>query len=162
MIVIGIDPGLSGALACVQGDNLLCVVDMPVEKTGSTGNTKQRVAAAALAAELRAMRLRNGGEPVCAVVERVAATPQMGVSSAFAFGDSAGTLRGVLQALSIRIEYVTPVEWKRALRLSKDKAHARTLAAQRWPDSSALFARARDDGRAEAALIAAWGWDQFA
>lgn len=162
MIVVGIDPGLSGALAAVRGADLLRVVDMPTEDTGSGGSSKRRLAAAHLTAALRDLRGSYAGEPLLAVVERVAATPQMGVSSAFAFGDSAGCLRGVLQALGIRIEYVTPAQWKRAMRLTQDKGLSRTLAAQRWPEHAAQFARVKDDGRAEAALLAAYGWDEFA
>lgn len=161
MIAIGIDPGLVGALAAVSGQNLLWVIDMPVEPTGSSGSSKRRVAAGALAEELRRFRAQHPDD-LLAVIEKVASSPQMGVASAFAFGDTAGVLRGVLQTLGIRIEYVRPQSWKQALRVGRDKAVCRTLAAQRWPDHAALFARQRDDGRAEAALIAQYGWDRFA
>lgn len=158
--VLGIDPGLSGALAVIRGPELLVCVDMPVEATGSAGRVKNRVCCAQAATLVRQWRAQWPGELI-AVVEAVASMPGQGVAGMFSLGDSAGAIRGVLQALGVRVEFVAPARWKRAMGLGRDKGHARTLAMQRLPQHASLFARVRDDGRAEATLIAMWGWQTW-
>lgn len=147
MTILGIDPGLSGAAAVlsIEGD-LLDVFDLPV-----IGEGKQaRIDSANLGALLRATT------PHRAVIERVGAMPGQGVSSMFRFGEAVGTVSGILGALAIPIERVTPSRWKRDLRLCSDKEAARLRAIERWPKFAAEFARKRDHGRAEAALIGLW------
>jgi crossover junction endodeoxyribonuclease RuvC len=79
------------------------------------------------------------------------------VVSAFNFGMNFGTIKGVCGGLRIPFSLVTPGKWKRDLGLKADKDQARARAAQLWPGAAAHFARKKDDGRAEAALIALWG-----
>jgi crossover junction endodeoxyribonuclease RuvC len=154
--ILGIDPGLSGALAIVRGHQLLAVHDLPAEPIGGTGTVKRRLAAAELA-ELLWRNTWAGAGSLVAVVERVNAMPGQGVASVFSLGDTAGCLRGVLQAAGIRIEYVTPASWKKALRVPADKGGARAVALAQWPEQADTFSRARDHNRAEAALIALYG-----
>jgi crossover junction endodeoxyribonuclease RuvC len=155
--ILGVDPGLSGAIAAVRDGRLLRVDDMPTEATGSAGRIKRRVAAATLHWLIREIRADH--DDLIAVVESVASRPGQGVAGMFSLGDSAGALRGVLQASLVRVEFVTPAAWKRAMKLNADKGLARTLASQMWPEHARRFARVCDDGRAEAALIAAYGWE---
>lgn len=158
---LGIDPGLSGALALVQGPRLLRVDDMPAESIGGTGTVKRRVSAPQLAALLREIKAQHDDD-ILAVIERVSAGSGQGVSSVFSLGDTAGCIRGVLQTLGFRVEFVTPSQWKQTLKVSKDKNVARTMACARWPEQAALFARVKDADRAEAALLAAYGWQVYA
>jgi crossover junction endodeoxyribonuclease RuvC len=144
---LGIDPGAAGAVAVVEGGKLVAVHDMPaIEVRG-----KRRVDGAALAAIVRALA------PAAAVVELVGAMPGQGVSSMFAFGKATGIVLGVLAGLGIPVTEVAPVQWKRALRVPADKGGARLRASQLFPTAAAHWQRVKDDGRAEAAMIALYG-----
>ena len=143
-MILGIDPGKTGALAWVHDDGLLPhIVDMP-DVTG-----------AALAAVLADMIHDN--RPDVAWVEQVHAMPRQGVSSTWKFAEGYGVILGALGALGVPVRLVTPAAWKKAARLPKDKTAARQRAIELWPDLSERFARVKDDGRAEAALIALYG-----
>jgi len=74
----------------------------------------------------------------------------------FSFGRSLGVAESVFGTLGVRVEYVSPQRWKKALGLGRDKDESRMQAIERWPGSAGLFARKKDNGRAEAALIAFW------
>ena len=152
MRVLAADPGKAGAIALVEGLKLLHVFDMPVValKKGTT------LCAQSLNGLLADMLHEHGPVDV-AYVERVHATPQMGVSSAFDFGRSFGVLEMALIARGIRVEYVTPQAWKKALGLTADKSSSLSLARAKWPDAEEWFRRQKDEGRAEAALIAEYG-----
>ncbi len=88
-------------------------------------------------------------------------SPQEGAVGAFAFGRSRGVIEGVMAALGLPVTFLTPSCWKRAVGIPPGKTGAkdaaRSEAIRRWPTKAALFARVRDDGRAEAALIAVAG-----
>ncbi|WP_333824270.1 hypothetical protein [Pinisolibacter sp.] len=146
--IVGFDPGLSGAGAVVtpSGD-LVAVFDLPMMGEGK---------AARIDANLLA-RLIEEFAPASAVAEQVGAMPKQGVASTFAFGRAVGVLAGVLGALAIPTTYVPPGTWKRFHHLSAAKEDARRRAIELWPRQAHLFARKKDHGRAEAALIAKWG-----
>ena len=155
-LVIGIDPGLSGAIAVLSADGAVeYLADLPV--------IRDRSLAWIDGAQLQTMRLDAcRGRPARAVVERVSAMPRQGVSSSFAFGVSFGSILSVLQAMQIPIELVTPSVWKRSLGLSRDK-HA-SLHKARLLFPTAELQLAKHDGRAEALLLAHWyqlrEWDR--
>jgi crossover junction endodeoxyribonuclease RuvC len=83
--------------------------------------------------------------------------PKQGVSSSFNFGVAYGIVRGVIGALPLPMLFVTPNEWKREFRLGSDKSQSRVLAGRMYPNNAHTFSRVRDDGRAEAVLIATFG-----
>jgi crossover junction endodeoxyribonuclease RuvC len=146
VIYLGVDPGASGAVAALDDHgNLLCVDDLPY----IDGH---------VVPPLLADVLLRGDGPRAAWVERAQSMPGMGVSGAFRYGAGYGVVLGVLGALNIPVHTVPPSVWKKAAGLSRDKAASRRRAADLWPGHAELFARARDDGRAEAALIARHGW----
>jgi crossover junction endodeoxyribonuclease RuvC len=145
-LTIGIDPGQSGAIAVLAADGSLeLVCDLPVIRDRSLawidGGELQSIL-------LDAIR----GRTARAVVERVSAMPRQGVASSFAFGVGFGSVLGVVQALHLPLELVTPAQWKRALGLSSDK-HA-SLHKARLLFPTAELGLAKHDGRAEALLIA--------
>jgi crossover junction endodeoxyribonuclease RuvC len=149
VLLIGVDPGLSGALAILSADGTVELVsDLPIVRDRSLawvdGNELQSIILGALQ-----------GRPAAALVERVSSMPAQGIASAFQFGVGFGSILSVLQALHIRIELVTPAVWKRSLGLSKDK-HA-SLHKARLLFPSAELHLAKHDGRAEALLIAHYG-----
>jgi hypothetical protein len=143
--VCGIDPGASGALAFLfaEHSNTVSAEDMPI--------ADGKVCAATLADRLRIMK------PDVAFLEYVASRPKQGVASAFNFGVSFGVAKAVVLALGIPLHIVTPSIWKRHFNLSSDKEKSRALALQTWPSRAELFARKKDENRAEAALIALYG-----
>lgn len=150
---LGVDPGISGAIALIEGGVLINVFDMPIIETQLGKKKKRRISPEILAAELEPY----AGTIHRAYIEDVHAMPGQGVSSMFAFGEAFGLARGVLAGLGISTRPVSPITWKRAMRLPQGKDASRAMAAQLWPASAASFKRQRDDGRAEAALIAFWG-----
>jgi len=155
MRVLGVDPGVTGALAMLDTDlSALVVCDMPstLIKVGKTH--RRQLSEFWLADTLRVYA------PDEAWIERVHALPKQGVASSFSFGLSYGLARGVLAALGVRVTLVTPNEWKRSFRLGPDKNEARLVASRLFPANAAYFTRARDDGRAEAALLALFGTQQ--
>lgn len=147
-ICIGIDPGLSGAWSVFQGDNLAVVEDFPVMGVG----VRARLNTGALADSIRSL-----GVVSCAVIEVVGAMPGQGVSSTFKFGYAAGQVVGVIEALDIPVVWVAPAVWKRSYGLDRDKERARARAIETFPHLRDRFARKKDHGRAEAALIGLWG-----
>lgn len=160
---IGIDPGLTGALALFApgDDRVLALDDMPVsQKLSGKG---QQVNAPGVRRLLESYVARARGGPVSVLVERVAAMPgegkrKMGATSAFSFGFGAGIVEGVVCALGLPYAYVYPQTWKsRAGLLRKPKEAALTLAQQLYPDVGHMLTRKRDVGRADAILIARFG-----
>jgi crossover junction endodeoxyribonuclease RuvC len=151
-VVCGIDPGAHGAVAFVDRNGaLLSVHDMPTCEVRVGAKTKTRIAPAALS------EIIGRGPSAPAFVERVSAMPGQGVSSCFAFGYAAGLVEGILATLGFPVTFVTPQSWKKSLGVTADKGSSRQRAMQLFPSHAGLFARVKDDGRAEAALIALYG-----
>jgi len=147
MSVWGIDPGLNGAIALFDYlEGHLEVFDMPVMEI----NKKRQVNP-----QLLANILEQHESPV--FIEQVGARPGQGVSSMFNFGKSYGICLGVSAGLKLPTTTVSPVVWQRKLKVEKGKDANRLRAVQTFPNFSDLFARKKDDGRADAALIAHWG-----
>lgn len=146
MLTIGIDPGLSGALAVLDADGTPeLVADLPV--------IRDRSLAWIDGAALQSMLLEVlHGRPCRAAVERVSAMPRQGVSSSFTFGVGFGSILATLQTLRLPLELITPVQWKTALGLGKDKRASLDKARLLFP--SAELHLAKHDGRAEALLLA--------
>lgn len=145
-ITVGIDPGLTGAIALVDSYGVLVdAYDMPV-----VGGL---VSAHAIV-DLEGWCEHDFGT---VVIEDVHSMPKQGVASSFGFGRSKGVVEGVFAAQRLPIVYVSPQKWKKALGLTSDKGASRRRAIELWPaKGTKLFARVKDDGRAEAALIAYW------
>ena len=147
MLIYGIDPGFTGAIALYWPDTgKLEVHDMPVMKNpkGKTIINPHGVLDI----------LANEGGKSLAVIERVASRPGQGVVSVFSFGEGYGHLQMACAASKLPLQYVTPATWKKHFGLSRDKGVSRSLTMQRFPDYASEFSRAKDDGRAEAVLIA--------
>ena len=147
-MILGIDPGLNGALAWVTDDgHLIDVLDMPVVLFS---NGKKKISPQILDNEIGLRRT-----PRLTVLEEPSARPGQGVTSMFNFGYSCGLVAGVLAGLQYPVVFYRPAVWKRAANVPADKGAARLISQRLWPGSRA-FDRVRDDGRAEAALLARW------
>lgn len=147
--ILGIDPGLSGALALYDPtDGALEVVDMP------TLQLKKRVVDEYALARI----IDNWSSRIREVwLEQVGTRPGEGAVGAFSFGRGYGLIRGVCAANFLTIIDVTPATWKGAMKVRGDKDASRAAASALFPRQSGLFARVKDDGRAEAVLIARHG-----
>lgn len=164
--VIGVDPGAHGALAFLRRDatkeagyDLFAVIDMPTHKRKRGVRMVNEVDAPELSKLLDSTIGRPFPSSARAFVERVGAMPGQGVSSMFAFGRALGVVEGVLAEDQIPYEFLPPVVWRQAagVPVHKDKACSRARAAEEFPAMASLFTRAKDDGRAESALIALAG-----
>ena len=145
----GIDPGLNGAIALLDSNGqTLEVYDMP---TLAVKKNKREISPILIAGIL----LTDSNTRV--YVERVGAMPNQGVTSMFNFGKGFGMILGVVAGMQMRISMVTPSQWKRDLKVAPGKDGSRELAMNYWPTESDKFKRKKDDGRAEASLIALWG-----
>jgi crossover junction endodeoxyribonuclease RuvC len=150
--IIGIDIGLAGAIAVVDAKGILeTIYDMPTLADGT--KNRRTISAPLLHNILRDNRAEH------AFVEYVGARPGEGAVGAFAFGRCRGIVEGVSGALSIPVSFITPASWKRAIGLptGTTKDASRSMAIARWPSHAEDFKRVKDDGRAEAALIAVAG-----
>ena len=153
-LTIGIDPGLLGAIAILAPDGSIeLLADLPV--------IRDRTLAWIDGAELQSLIMGGlrGRAAVAAVIERVHSMPRQGVASAFQFGVGFGAVLGVLQAMHLRIQFVTAPVWKRHYGLDRDKNASLYKARLMFP--TAELHMAKHEGRAEALLIAHYALTRF-
>ena len=144
--VLGVDPGLTGALCILTEGNGPVILDTPV-----------------VAGAIDAYALSNWLGPreiTLAAVEQVHAMPRQGVSSTFKFGQAYGVVLGVLAVLEAPIVHVPPTVWTRHHHLGSDKDSHRRRCMETFPSVADLWRRKKDDGRADATLIALWAMAQ--
>lgn len=158
-LTFGIDPGKTGAIVTLIDGEPGPMLDMPVRPLGE----KTEVDAVVVAMFLRQQIAAHAGAYVSACMERVSAAPmnkegrKQGTSSMFAFGDSSGAIRGVLETMRIQYTRPIPAVWKRHFALiGTEKDAARTLAVRRFPAAAKELQRKKDSGRADALLLALW------
>ena len=145
MRILGIDPGLSGALVILEDGQPIEWMRMPTYIVGKSN----RVNGAAVASFINKSKIDR------AVIELVHSMPGQGVTSSFTFGHAFGTVMGVLAALEIPVSGISPQEWKkRANLIGKDKDAARSRALELWPHWRALDKKGEGQAMADAALIA--------
>ena len=169
MVVIGIDPGLTGALALMDHHGLQAVQDMPtMQRALALGTVKNQVNAAAVTQLLKEWTREHSRNEILVVLEHQrpihfpGAKPQ-GSSSVFSLGHTTGILEGVVVALGFPHREVTPQTWKKALGLpggAKNKGVVRAKAQRLYPE--APLTRVMDHNRAEAIMIARWGYQENA
>ena len=151
MIIIGIDPGISGAISIIENKKILEVYDTPTMIDGK--KNKKQINGAQVTAIIKE-RL-NSGKDVVVVVEQVNAMPGQGVTSMFNFGQSFGVVKGICAALSLPIYFVRPAKWKKHFNLIKtNKDASRTKVIEVYPELSSKLHRKKDSNRADAILIA--------
>ncbi len=151
MIIIGIDPGISGAISIVENKKIIEVYDTP---TMIDGKKNKKQINSAQVTNIIKERL-NRGKEVVVVVEHVNAMPGQGVTSMFNFGQSFGVIKGICAALSLPIYFVRPAKWKKHFNLIKtNKDASRTKVIEVYPELSSKLHRKKDSNRADAILIA--------
>jgi crossover junction endodeoxyribonuclease RuvC len=152
-VVIGIDPGLDGAIVVCSHDagEMLSYWDMPIVSVTST--KVRRFVSPHGVRDILAAWLDHDPH---VVLEHVEAVQQSGATSAFAFGRGFGTIEGVVAGLRLPYELVRPQAWTKALGVPRDKGAHRLTAMRLWPAQSSAFALVKHDGRADAALLCSW------
>ena len=151
MKIIGIDPGLTGAIVIMQNNKVLDIIDMPVMAEGK--KNKRQLNSAQLVSIIKKNIQSN--EEVAVVVEQVNAMPGQGVTSMFNFGQTFGAIKGVCAALELPIFFVRPSKWKKYFELiNASKDSSRTKAIEMYPSLSNHLAKKKDVNKSDAILIA--------
>ena len=151
MIIIGIDPGVSGAISVLENKKVVEIFDMPTMIDGK--KNKKQVNGAQVTNIIK--NTLNLYKEIVVVVEHVNAMPGQGVTSMFNFGQSFGVIKGVCSALNVPIYFVRPTKWKKYFNLIKtNKDASRTKVIEVYPEMSSKLYRKKDSNRADAILIA--------
>ena len=153
MIIIGIDPGISGAISIVENKKILEVYDTPTMIDGK--KNKRQINGAQVTNLIK--EFLNNGKEVVVVVEQVNAMPGQGVTSMFNFGQSFGILKGICSAMQLPIYFVRPAKWKKYFNLiNSEKDASRTRAIEIFPYFSSNLSKKKDSNKADAILIASY------
>ena len=151
MRIIGIDPGLSGAIAILDDNKIIELFDMPVMPDGKKN---KRQLNSALLVKLIKDNIKNLENTVM-IVEQVNAMPGQGVTSMFNFGQTFGAIKGICAALGLPIFFVRPAKWKKHFELiNSSKDASRTKAIEMYPYISEQLAKKKDVNKSDAILIA--------
>ncbi len=151
MIIIGIDPGITGAISVLENKKIIDVYDTP---TMIDGKKNKKQVNGSQVTNIIKERINNDKE-VVVVVEQVNAMPGQGVTSMFNFGQSFGVIKGICSALSLPIYFVRPNKWKKHFNLiNTNKDASRTKVIQIYPEISNKLSRKKDSNKADAILIA--------
>ena len=153
MIIIGIDPGITGAISVLENKKVIEVYDTPTMIDGK--KNKRQVNGAQVTNIIKENLNKDKDKEVVVVVEHVNAMPGQGVTSMFNFGQSFGVIKGICSALSLPIYFVRPAKWKKHFNLIKtNKDASRTKVIQIYPGVSSKLSRKKDSNKADAILIA--------
>ncbi len=151
MLVIGIDPGLSGAIAILEDKKVLNILDMPVMAEGK--KNKRQINSAQLVNIIKKNIYKT--DEISVVVEQVNAMPGQGVTSMFNFGQTFGAIKGVCAALELPIFFIRPSKWKKHFELiNSSKDASRTKAIEMYPSLSDKLSKKKDVNKSDAILIA--------
>ncbi len=151
MRIVGIDPGLSGAIAILEDKKVLSIFDMPVMAEGK--KNKRQLNSAQLANIIK--ENINNVEDLAVVVEQVNAMPGQGVTSMFNFGQTFGSIKGICAALNLPIYFVRPSKWKKHFDLiNSSKDASRTKAIEMYPSLVNQLSKKKDVNKSDAILIA--------
>lgn len=155
---IGIDPGLTGAVAIIDPDGVaIWLEDIPLMAASMLGTRKVKthINPLGLYGMLRSAMPQDRHST--AIIERTSAMPGQGSASMYSMGDTFGVCRSVCAILRIRVEYANPATWKRAMGLGKDKEASRAKAIEMFPMVAGRLTRKKDHNRSEALLLAEYG-----
>ncbi len=153
MIIIGIDPGIKGAICILKDGKILDVFDMPIMPVGK--KNKSQVNGSQIYNEIKKATINEEKTNIKVVIEQVSAMPGQGVTSMFNFGQSFGVLKGIFSAMQIPMDFVSPVKWKKHFNLiNTQKDSSRTKAIEFFPYISNKLSRKKDANKADAILIA--------
>ena len=155
MLIIGIDPGISGSICFFEDGKILDVIEMPTMNEGK--KNKRQVNGAQIYNEITDRINKLQRQDVRVVVEQVSAMPGQGVTSMFNFGQSFGIIKGICSAMQLPLYFVRPAKWKKYFNLIKsEKDASRTRAIEIFPYFSSKLSKKKDSNKADAILIASF------
>ena len=160
MLIIGIDPGITGSICFFEDGKIIDVVEMPNMAEGK--KNKKQVNGAQICHEI-SLRIKNlKKEEIKVVIEQVSAMPGQGVTSMFNFGQSFGILKGICSAMQLPMYFVRPAKWKKYFNLiNSEKDASRTKAIEIFPYFSSQLLRKKDSNKADAILIASYFYETY-
>ena len=155
MLIIGIDPGISGSICFFEDGKIIQVIEMPTMTEGR--KNKKQVNWAQIYNEISKKIYQIDKQDIRVVIEQVSAMPGQGVTSMFNFGQSFGVLKGVCSAMQLPMYFVRPAKWKKHFGLIKsEKDASRTRAIEMFPYFSSQLSKKKDSNKADAILIASF------
>ena len=160
MLIIGIDPGINGAICFFENGKVLDVIDMPTMAEGK--KNKKQVNGRQIFNEISSRIESYSYSNVKVVVEQVSAMPGQGVTSMFNFGQSFGVIKGICAAMQLPIFFVRPAKWKKYFNLiNTSKDASRSRAIEIFPKISNQLKRKKDSNKADAILIASYYYNTY-
>ena len=155
MLIIGIDPGISGSICFLENGKILEVVEMPTMAEGK--KNKRQVNGSQIYNEISKKIHKIDKQQVRVVIEQVSAMPGQGVTSMFNFGQSLGILKGICSGMQLSMYFVRPAKWKKYFSLiNSEKDASRTKAIEMFPYFSSQLSKKKDSNKADAILIASF------
>ena len=160
MIIIGIDPGISGSICFLQNSKILDVIEMP--KMTEEKKNKRQVNGSQIYNEICKIINKIEKQEIRIVIEQVSAMPGQGVTSMFNFGQSFGILKGISSAMQLPMYFVRPAKWKKYFNLiNSEKDASRTRAIEIFPYFSSQLSKKKDSNKADAILIASFHHETY-
>ena len=160
MLIIGIDPGISGSVCFFNEGKIIDVVEMPTMTEGK--KNKKQVNGSQIFNEISERIKKIDKKDIKVVIEQVSAMPGQGVTSMFNFGQSYGILKGICSAMQLPMYFVRPAKWKRYFNLiNSEKDASRTRAIEIFPYFSGQLSRKKDSNKADAILIASFYYETY-
>ena len=155
MLIIAIDPGISGSICFFEDGQIIEVIEMPTMTDGT--KKKKQVNGAQIYNEILKKINQKDTQNIRVVIEQVSAMPGQGVTSMFNFGQSFGILKGICSAMQLPMYFVRPSKWKKYFGLIKsEKDASRTRAIEMFPYFSSHLSKKKDSNKADAILIASF------
>jgi crossover junction endodeoxyribonuclease RuvC len=155
MLIIGIDPGISGSICFLENGIIKDVLEMPTMTEGK--KNKKQVNGSQIFNEISFRIKTYEKKNIKVVIEQVSAMPGQGVTSMFNFGQSFGILKGICSAMQLPIYFVRPAKWKKYFNLiNSEKDASRTRAIEIFPYFSSNLSKKKDSNKADAILIASY------
>ena len=159
MLIIGIDPGISGSICFFKDGRILEVIEMPVMTEGK--KNKKQVNGAQIYNEFL-KRINKKDDEIRVVIEQVSAMPGQGVTSMFNFGQSFGILKGICSTMQLPMFFVRPAKWKKYFNLiNSQKDASRTRVIEIFPYFSSQLSKKKDSNKADAILIASFYYETY-
>ena len=155
MLIIGIDPGISGSICFLEDGIIKDVLEMPTMTEGK--KNKKQVNGSQIYNEISLRVKTYEKKNIKVVIEQVSAMPGQGVTSMFNFGQSFGILKGICSAMQLPIYFVRPAKWKKYFNLiNSEKDASRTRAIEIFPYFSSNLSKKKDSNKADAILLASY------
>ena len=160
MLIIGIDPGISGSICFFENGKIIDVVEMPTMAEGK--KNKRQVNGSQIYNEISSRIKQQEKLNIRIVIEQVSAMPGQGVTSMFNFGQSFGILKGICSAMQLPMYFVRPAKWKKYFGLiNSEKDASRTKAIEIFPYFSSQLSKKKDSNKADAILIANFYYETY-